>query len=202
VVPELLWKRSHWASPASPAPTPARCQNLDRLLHIPNVEPPTPADWDVRPTHPVRHIPYQLAQFWDQKGAVRDRVAQRKAAFTPTVGKVPRDLHTKAKRTPAVKSWLRVLEEPVRQFLVAAGRDDDESDSSSSLDSEDEEIVFVGRNGSMTDARGWKKARREKKDREPQPGMVLDSLGDDESSSFKYVSPLPSFFPDGMRQLR
>lgn len=101
---------------------------------------------------------------------------------------MPRDLHTKAKRTPAVKSWLRVLEEPVRQFLVDRGVAGLGEDSDSSLDSEDEEIVFVGRNGSMTDARGWKKARR---DAEPQEGIVLDSPGDDESASFMYVSPSP-----------
>lgn len=136
-------------------------------------------------------MPYQLAQFWDQKGAVRERVEQRnKSAFgsRSTVGKVPRDLHTKAKRTPAVKSWLRVLEEPVRQFLVERGSAAQEESDSSCLDSDDEEIVFVGRNGSMTDARAWKKARRETKDREVvQQGMVLESAADDESASFKYV---------------
>jgi len=136
-------------------------------------------------------VPYQLAQFWDQKGAVRERVEQRnKSAFgsRSTVGKVPRDLHTKAKRTPAVKSWLRVLEEPVRQFLVERGSAAQEESDSSCLDSDDEEIVFVGRNGSMTDARAWKKARRETKDREVvQQGMVLESAADDESASFKYV---------------
>ena len=107
---------------------------------------------------------------------------------------MPRELHSKAKKTPAVKSWLRVLEEPVRQFLVERGgrAEAAEEESDSSLDSEDEEIVFVGRNGSMTDARGWKRARRETKDAEPQQGMVLDSLGDDESASFKYVLLPPS----------
>lgn len=173
----------------------------DRLLHLPNVEPPTPADWDVRPTYPVHHVPYQLAQFWDQKGTVRERAEQRRSALAsggpsqrtaPVVGKVPRDLHTKAKRTPAVKSWLRVLEEPVRQFLVdRAVVEVEESDDGSLLDSEDEEIVFVGRNGSMTDARGWKEAQRETKEEVLRQGMVLDSLGDDESASFKYVSGLP-----------
>lgn len=172
----------------------------DRLLHIPNVEPPTPADWDVRPTHPVHHVPYQLAQFWDQKGAVREQQKQRRGPSQRTVGRIPRDLHAKAKRTPAVKSWLRVLEEPVREFLLVERGEavvvSDDSSSSDSLDSEDEEIVFVGRNGSMTDARGWKKAaaagRRETK-KDPEP-LVLDSLGDDESASFKYVSPLSLAF--------
>lgn len=129
---------------------------------------------------------------------MRERVEQRKSAFgsgasqRSTVGRVPRDLHTKAKRTPAVKSWLRVLEEPVRQFLVDRGAAEAEGSDSSSLDSEDEEIVFVGRNGAMTDARGWKKARRETRDRRVvQQGMVLDSIGDGESASFQYVTQHP-----------
>lgn len=158
---------------------------IDRLLHLPNVQPPLPTDWDVRPTHPVHHIPYQLAAYWDIKGGVRERVEERKQVLAsgPTV---PHDLRVKAKRTPAVKSWLRVLEEPVRQFLVDRGVAGEESDS---MDSEDEEIVFVGRNGSMNDrpspSPSWKRARREKKDAEAEEGMVLDSLGDDESAAFK-----------------
>ncbi|CAG9936894.1 unnamed protein product [Clonostachys rosea f. rosea IK726] len=37
----------------------------DRLMHVPNAQPPEPRDWEVRATHTVHHIPYQLAQFWD-----------------------------------------------------------------------------------------------------------------------------------------
>ncbi|KAM7187883.1 R3H-associated N-terminal domain containing protein [Rhypophila sp. PSN 637] len=126
------------------------------------------------------------------------------------VGKVPKDLRATAKRTPAVKSWLRVLEEPVRQFMVditmattnqpSSSKQDGGSTSSDEMDSEDEEIVFVGRNGKMRDGKeGWKKVRREQQQAKAASsaatvqshqlkrtqGMVLDSLGEDETGAFK-----------------
>jgi hypothetical protein len=170
-------------------------------MHLPHIEPPLPTDWDVTPTHRVQHIPYQLAAYWDTKGGVRERVEERKAKFTSThtsTAKVPESLRIKAKRTPAVKAWLRELEQPVRQFLVERGAAEEDSDS---LDSEDEEIVFVGRNGRMDEPRpspspAWKRARREKKSEgKVEEGMVIDELGDDESAPFKYVTtPFCSWF--------
>lgn len=162
-----------------------------RLMHLPHIEPPLPTDWDVTPTHRVQHIPYQLAAYWDTKGGVRERVEERKAKFSSThtgSAKVPESLRIKAKRTPAVKAWLRELEQPVRQFLVERGAAEEDSDS---LDSEDEEIVFVGRNGRTDEPRpspspAWKRARREKKaEGKVEEGMVIDELGDDESAAFK-----------------
>lgn len=158
-------------------------------------------DWEHRPTHPVVHVPYQLASAWDLH--VRARVesktaaaARRKQTQTRTMGdehvtgRVPRELFVRAKKVPAVKTWVRSLEEPVRRYLVErevakpAAELHDESESSGT---EDEEIVFVGRNGSMRD--GWKKARREPKgpaDTTAQEGMIFDVLGDDdESGAFK-----------------
>ncbi|KAK3324012.1 R3H-associated N-terminal domain-containing protein [Cercophora scortea] len=176
----------------------------DHLLGVPNAQPPQPSDWLVKPTHPVHGtMPYQLANYWDK--GLRERVEERKAAFaahrkTQTeagaradVGKVPKDLRAKAKRTPAVKSWLRALEEPVRQFLVDRGLvakpepepEPEVVNSSDEMDTEDEEIVYVGRNGSMREGKGWKKARREVPDKEPEAGMVLDTLGDDETGAFR-----------------
>ncbi|GAB1319559.1 R3H-associated N-terminal domain-containing protein [Madurella fahalii] len=193
----------------------------DRLLHVPNVQPPLPSDWQVRPTYPVHGtIPYQLAQYWDK--GLRDRAEERKAAFAahrrsttaattaggggdttasqlPEVGHVPRDLRNTAKRTPAVKSWLKVLEEPVRQFVVERGLAaampvrDGEGSGDESTDPEDEEIVFVGRNGRMRDGKplqDWKKAaatRKQKKGTETveERGMVLDTREDDAGGAFK-----------------
>jgi hypothetical protein len=182
--------------------------HADRLLHVPNVQPPLPSDWQIHPTHRVLPpVPYQLAQYWDNKG-FRERADHRNskkksktsttattgtttsggAASSSSVGRVPRDLRATAKRTPAVKSWLRVLEEPVRQFVVERGlavvaptpaaaaaakhqrereeerRDGNGSDDSdATTDPDDEEIVFVGRKGlSMRDGKpSWKTARRQ-----------------------------------------
>jgi hypothetical protein len=102
---------------------------------------------------------------------------------------------------------VRSLEEPVRKYLVErevaregdAGVRTDESDSGSGLDSEDEEIVFVGWNGSMRDGKGrgsqgvggqWKKARREDRGTgtTQDEGMVFDGFGDEDGGAFRYVS--------------
>ncbi|KAG5916686.1 hypothetical protein E4U42_007550, partial [Claviceps africana] len=47
----------------------------DRLVGVPNVQPPLPSDWEVRPTHPARRVPYSVAQFWDR--GVRQRLEEK-----------------------------------------------------------------------------------------------------------------------------
>jgi hypothetical protein len=121
------------------------------------------------------------------------------------------------------------LEEPVRRYLVEREvaregdtdlrTDESESGSSSeSLDSEDEEIVFVGRNGSMRDggskARGdskragdvggqWKKAHREDKGTGAtrDEGMLFDGFADEDGGAFRYVVVSPAFPPLGILTL-
>lgn len=167
----------------------------DRLVGVPNAQPPLPSDWEVHPTYPVQVVPYDIAKFWDTglRQRIEDKTAklqaqrkkqQRKngSATGLAIGEVPRDLRETAKRTPAVKGWVRVLEEPVRNFLKERN---EESDAEG--DSSDEEIVFVGRKGMSAAGKGWKKARREVGSEEVDTGMVFDSLGDDEGASFKYV---------------
>lgn len=162
----------------------------DRLVHVPNVQPPEPRDFLVLPTHPVRNVPYQATAVWDLRvraevEAKKTAAARKKQKNAQTLGdekitgRVPRELFGRAKKTPAIRTWVRSLEEPVRQFLVEreAAREPE------SEDTEDEEIVFVGRNGSMRD--GWKRAKRESQGQKQENGMVFDSLGDDESSAFK-----------------
>ncbi|KAL8347702.1 hypothetical protein RB601_002942 [Gaeumannomyces tritici] len=131
----------------------------------------------------------------------------------PQVGHVTRDLRAWAKRTPVLTEWIGELEEPIRQFLAeeharvqteakaqrAAAESKqkkaatDLSAGESGLDSEDEEIVFVGRQNAAPPApktsgvgAGWKKAHREVPGgRALDSGIALDSFGDDESSSFR-----------------
>ncbi|TPX14141.1 uncharacterized protein E0L32_000535 [Thyridium curvatum] len=187
----------------------------DRLMHVPNAQPPLPTDWHVRPTHPVRnHLPYHVAAHWEQRGlrqrAEEDRAAaaarrKRAAGIVPghaaEAGRVPRDLRATAKKTPAVRAWVRVLEEPVRRLLeesnaaaaaAAAAAAEAESkkkkrDEASSDD--EEEIVFSGRKSkkavAAVAAAGVKRAHREVRDRPVDQGMVFDALGDDETSAFK-----------------
>lgn len=115
-------------------------------------------------------------------------------------GHVSRELRDTAKHRPAVKRLVRVLEEPVRRFLMEQQRSEaDHDDGPSSSSEEDDELVFVGRNGGMQDARSWKRAHREKKVQRTGPdgagfqsaraevGLVFDSPEDDESGAFKYA---------------
>ncbi|RGP76261.1 r3h-associated protein [Fusarium sporotrichioides] len=183
----------------------------DRLMHVPNVQPPLPSDYEVHPTHTIHRVPYQLAQFWDR--GVRQRVedktarlqAERKkqqlksgSATGLGAGEVPRDLREAAKRSPVVRTWVRSLEEPVRQYLTSqrvattpnAEASEEESDSAAEqMDSDDEEIVFVGRNGAMRELREkkatWKHAHRQVSQETVDSGMLFDSFGNDESAAFK-----------------
>ncbi|KAJ4154094.1 hypothetical protein LMH87_010557 [Akanthomyces muscarius] len=184
----------------------------DRLIGVPNAQPPQPTDWQVQPTHPIHDVPYQLAQFWDR--GVRERVGDKTRRLQATrkkqqllsgsatglgVGEVSRDLRESAKRSPVVKGWVRALEEPVRQFIHArtmgggAERPAEEQEDDDELDSDEEEIVFAGRLDAMRELREKKKAagkrraaRREVQRETVDEGVVFDSFGDDESSaSFK-----------------
>ncbi|KAH6958399.1 R3H-associated N-terminal domain-containing protein [Fusarium avenaceum] len=183
----------------------------DRLMHVPNVQPPLPSDYEVHPTHPIHRVPYQLAQFWEH--GVRQRAedktarlqAERKKQQLKTgsatglgAGEVPRDLREATKRSPVVRTWVRSLEEPVRQFLAsqqaiaetqAVAADEDADSAAEQMDSDDEEIVFVGRNGAMRELKEkkatWKHAHREVSQETVDSGMVFDSFGTDESAAFK-----------------
>ncbi|EFX05445.1 uv-damaged DNA-binding protein [Grosmannia clavigera kw1407] len=203
----------------------------DRLLHVPNAQPPLPSDWEVRPTHPVHYgLPYHLAQYWDK--GLRQHVNETRAAAAVLrrrqvvaqqagtsmeksgktenmrVGTITRELRATAKKTPAVKTWVRVLEEPVRAFLQAAAaakaaghsldgsdRDEgwssgDEEDSTAPFysDEEEDEIVFVGRHNASGSAGMWRQAQQQKKpprQKQIDGGIVFDELGDDRDGSFK-----------------
>ena len=149
-------------------------------MHVPNAQPPLPADWDVQPTHPVHRVPYQLAQFWDRgpRQRAQDRAAhlqaarktqQRQAgrATGSSPGEVPRDLREAVKRSGGgggggggvVRGWVSGLEEPVRRFLLQQQQQQHQqqqqnsggSDSSEDLGSDDEQIVFAGRSDAMRD---------------------------------------------------
>ncbi|TQS32970.1 hypothetical protein Golomagni_06699 [Golovinomyces magnicellulatus] len=174
----------------------------DRLVGVPNAQPPQPTDWEIKPTHPVRRMPYQLAQFWDRgvRQLVEDKTSRLQAtrkkqqlqsgsATGLGVGEVPRDLRESAKRSPVVKSWVRALEEPVRQFIYDEKGSPGDEIKDEELDSEDEEIVFVGRAAAKHKTR---MVRTDAENGSANSGMVFDSFGDDESASYKYVNPLNS----------
>lgn len=142
-------------------------------------------------------VPYYLAPLWD--AGVRHRAeelsAAKKARAARKVGlgvegdekgRIPQELRQKLKKSKGAKSLLQDLEEEVRTFLrewegkkQQLGRSNEEME----LDSEDEEIVFVGRGGTMSDEQ--RKTVEEELEREK---LVFDSLADDHGASFGYVS--------------
>lgn len=107
----------------------------DRLLNNPHAEPPLPQDWEVRPTYPVRRIPYYLAPLWDAaefqravesklKGRRGTKSAKRRAQsgmgvspFEEAASSIPKEIRSRLKHARSAKGMLQDLEENVRQFL-------------------------------------------------------------------------------------
>ncbi|KAI9741479.1 MAG: hypothetical protein M1818_004285 [Claussenomyces sp. TS43310] len=162
----------------------------DRLLHVPGVQPPLPSDWEVHPTYPVHSVPYYLAPLWDagvrhraeEAAAAKKQAASRRTGTAEGKGHIPQELRQKLKKSKGAKNLLQELEEEVRNFVREwegkhARLGDD--DAAVELDSEDEEIVFVGRNGTMSDEQ--RKTVEEELEREK---LVFDSLADDHGATF------------------
>ncbi|CAO2652800.1 Nn.00g022110.m01.CDS01 [Neocucurbitaria sp. VM-36] len=150
----------------------------DRLLNNPYAEPPLPKDWEVHPTHRVTHVPYYLAPLWDaglkrqsnerKTAAVAQKAATKTVANKPTTpGVVPKELREKLKRSRGAKGLLMDLEGEVRKF-VADWEEKERKAEQEGLpldpDSEDDEIVFVGRNGQMNDMQASKEAQQIKRE--------------------------------------
>lgn len=133
-----------------------------------------------------------MAPLWD--AGVRHRAEEiaaekkldkaRKSGSCEERGRVPQDLRQKLKKSKGAKSLLQDLEEEVRKFVqeyegkqkILGQMKEDE------MDSEDEEIVFIGRNGTMSDEQ--RNLVEEELQREK---LVFDSLADDTGASFGYV---------------
>ncbi|KAH9868853.1 hypothetical protein J1614_007928 [Plenodomus biglobosus] len=165
----------------------------DRLLNNPHAEPPLPRDWEVHPTHRVKNVPYYLAPLWDaglkrqsaerKTAALAQKAANKTVAKNPTTpGVVPKELREKLKRSRGAKGLLMDLEGEVRKF-VADWEEKERKAEAEGLpadpDSEDDEIVFVGRNGQMNDhmARDKEQIKRELMLFETPEGDVGGSFG-------------------------
>ena len=117
----------------------------------------------------------------------RDAARQHAQASDESAGKIPRELREKLKKAKAAKGLLRDLEMQVRLF-VKTWEDQTKKEEKPELDSEDENIVFVGRNGQMHDLPPSPKSKNSmdkndiKRDR-----LVFDSLANDQGASFGFV---------------
>ncbi len=165
--------------------SPAR---IDRLLNNPWAQPPLPSDWEVHPTYRKHAVPYYLAPLWDAEMASRASAGRSKRGAKgkgeradDPAGRVPRELRDKLKRARGARGLLQDLEEEVRMFVrkwEERGREE--------IDSEDEEIVFVGRNGHLDDVPSPRSKGSVEEDVEREK-LVFDSLVDDHGASFGYV---------------
>ncbi|KAJ4362984.1 hypothetical protein N0V83_010101 [Neocucurbitaria cava] len=165
----------------------------DRLLNNPYAEPPLPRDWEVHPTHRVTNVPYYLAPLWDaglkrqsnerKTAAVAQKAATKTVANKPTTpGVVPKELRDKLKRSRGAKGLLMDLESEVRKF-VADWEEKERKAEQEGLpldpDSDDDEIVFVGRNGQMNDMQESKDAQQIKREL-----LLFESPEEDMGGSF------------------
>ncbi|KAK4984726.1 hypothetical protein LTR66_008394 [Elasticomyces elasticus] len=163
----------------------------DRLLSNPHAQPPLPSDWEVRPTYPVHRVPYFLAPLWDADKAARESAARHKTDQAAksrgtkeeqSAARVAKELRERLKRARGAKGLLMDLEEEVRSFVEKwkAKERQLEKEGLIEPDSEDEEIVFVGRNGAMSDMRQKAKEEQELK----RDKLIFQSLVDDNGASF------------------
>ena len=164
----------------------------DRLLNNPHAVPPLPQDWEV-PTHERRAVPYFLAPLWDAEYAKtskerQKRELERKAPATKeeaTAAKVTQELRAKLKRARGAKGLLMDLEEEVRGFVEKWEQKQKQLEQEGLIepDSEDEEIIFVGRDGTMSDDR----RKNKQEDVLRKDKLIFESLVDDHGASFGYV---------------
>ncbi|EEA24552.1 hypothetical protein TMatcc_007655 [Talaromyces marneffei ATCC 18224] len=169
----------------------------DRLLSNPWAQPPAPGDWSVQPTHP-RHdpVPYYLAPLWDSHFAHKEHSKSLKQAkknnnkeHEDEKSRVSKEIRKSLKHARAARGMLQDLEEDIRRFLEKWNdkqleREFDSSENSEYEDS-DEEIVFVGRNGQMHDARSrQEKAKSIAEGLEDGQKMVFESLAQDPGAVF------------------
>jgi hypothetical protein len=168
----------------------------DRLLNNPWAQPPLPIDWEVHPTYSRKPVPYYLAPLWDANLAARNEAEKkrREAVKRPTTeeeshGKVAKELKQKLKKAKAAKGLLQDLEEEVRKFVKKWEEKATklEQQGLHDLDSEDEEIVFVGRNGQMNDMPASPLSKGVEEEDIKRDKLVFDSLVDDHGASFGYV---------------
>jgi hypothetical protein len=106
---------------------------------------------------------------------------------------IPKEVRAKLKRAKAAKGLLQDLEETVRAFVQkwnqreARLREEGLDDVPLTSDSEeDEEIVFIGRNGAMHDSPGRQQRQKEEGWDETisTEKMVFDGLDNDKGAAF------------------
>lgn len=146
----------------------------------------------MHPTYPKHAVPYYLAPLWDAEMASRASAGRSKRGANAKgekgedpAGRVPRELREKLKRARGARGLLQDLEEEVRMF-VRKWEEKGRKGECEEVDSEDEEIVFVGRNGHVDDVPSPQSRGVAEEDVEREK-LVFDSLVEDHGASFGYA---------------
>ena len=107
---------------------------------------------------------------------------QERSRHDEEAAKVSKQVKDKLKRARSAKGLLQDLEEEVRQFVRnwEERQKHMEKEGLVETDSEDEEIVFVGRNGQMSDLRSPRLTDAELE----RNKLVFDSAADDRAARF------------------
>ena len=143
-------------------------------------------------------MPYFLAPLWDVSRA-QTTPSKPTPPHDPKVH-IPGTLRATLKRAKAAKGLLQDLEESVRHFVASWERKQamlkEKGLHDVGSDSEDEEIVFVGRAGAMLDVpdsppgRG-RKGREEEEETKAEEvrkeKLVFESAAEDRGASFGWV---------------
>ena len=113
---------------------------------------------------------------------------QERSRHEEEAAKVSKQVKEKLKRARSAKGLLQDLEEEVRQFVRNWEERESRMEKEGLIepDSEDEEIVFVGRNGQMSDLRSPHLTDADME----RNKLVFDSAVDDHAASFGYVVSL------------
>ncbi|KKY27078.1 hypothetical protein UCRPC4_g01303 [Phaeomoniella chlamydospora] len=161
----------------------------DRLMNNPWAQPPSAADWEIRPTHHNSHVPYHLAPLYDEDRANKRRLEERRRRFhggkpedSNPASQVPKEVRAKLKHARAAKGLLQALEEDIRVF-VQRWNDKQASrleDGLHDVDSDEDEIVFVGRNGQMHDSPGRMRMQEDLR----RDKLVFEASAEDRSAGF------------------
>ena len=130
-----------------------------------------------------------MASRADAEKKKRDAVRKQAQISDESAGKVPRELREKLKKAKAAKGLLKDLEEQVRVFVRKWEETNHKGDKEPELDSEDEEIVFVGRNGQMNDMPPSPQSKQSPSEGDVERDrLVFESLANDQGASFGWVS--------------
>lgn len=150
-------------------------------------------------------MPYYLAPLWDAKYAAKAAEKSKNKrkrsgggqddAVDDKVAHIKKELRSKLKKSRASKGLLQDLEEQVRQFVqkwqdeqkgLLALEQEKEDDVDLLESSDEDEVVFVGRNGQTQDMKLPRKSSAAS--RAEREKLVFDSLEDDAGASFGYVN--------------